>query len=211
MLVRSSLLFLALMLVGCAHEKVPDDRHRFDDAQCWAARFEDPARDGWQKPDEVLRFLAVPDTAKVADIGAATGYFPVRFARAVPKGRVYGVDVETAMVDYLATRAKNEELKNLTAVLAAYDDPKIPEPVDLITVIDTYHHIDERPAYFRRLAASLRPAGRLAIIDFRPGSKMGPREKLSAEVVEAELAQAGYKKLAQGDFLPEQYLLVFGR
>src|SRR3990167_1183974 len=72
-----------------------DAHHRFDDADAWAARFEDPKRDAWQKPDEVIAALALPPDAKVADIGSATGYFPVRFAKALPQGRVFGVDVES--------------------------------------------------------------------------------------------------------------------
>lgn len=188
-----------------------DGNHRFDHAEEWAARFEDPKRDGWQKPDEVLKALALPPDALVADIGSATGYFPVRFARAVPKGQVWGVDIEESMVQYLAARAMKEGLGNLTAVLGAPDDARLPKPVDLITIVDTYHHIQERPAYFTRLAASLKPGGRLAVIDFRPGSKMGPKEKLASSVVEGELAQVGYKKQASFDFLPEQYFVVFAR
>ncbi len=207
----------AFLLAACTHTPHAEDHHhhdashRFEHAEEWAARFEDPKRDEWQTPDEVLKALALPEDALVADIGSATGYFPVRFARAVPKGRVWGVDIETSMVEYLAARATKEGLGNLTAVLGAPDDAKIPLPVDLVTIVDTYHHIQERPAYFTRLAASLKPGGRLAVIDFKPGSKMGPKEKLASSVVESELVQAGYKKVASFDFLPEQYFVVFGR
>jgi cyclopropane fatty-acyl-phospholipid synthase-like methyltransferase len=184
--------------------------HRFERAADWAPRFEDPSRDAWQKPDEVIRALGLPEDARVADIGAATGYFPVRLARALPKGKVVGVDVEPSMVEYLEARAKREGLGNLQAVLAAPDDPRIAGPVDLVLVVDTYHHLADRVAYFRRLAAVFSGAGRLAIIDFRVDSKMGPAEKLAPEVVADELREAGYSPVQVHTFLPEQYFLVFG-
>ncbi|MDP1824008.1 MAG: class I SAM-dependent methyltransferase [Archangium sp.] len=213
------LLLSSLLLLAC--KTTPDHHdanghsaaHRFDDADAWAARFEDPKREAWQKPAEVIAALALAPDAKVADIGSATGYFPVRFAKALPKGRVYGVDVESSMVDYLNKRADQEQLTNLTSHLAEFADAKIPEPVDVILMVNTYHHIEARPAYFAKLAASLRPGGRLAIIDFTRASKMGPgsAEKIPAEQVEAELKEAGYKKVQSFDFLPEQFFLVFGR
>ena len=83
--------------------------HRFADAERWAKRFEDPARDAWQQPDHVLAHLALRPDAKVVDIGAATGYFPVRFAKVVPQGRVYGVDVEPTLVNYLNLRAQRAD------------------------------------------------------------------------------------------------------
>lgn len=212
-----TLLLSSLLLLAC--KTTPDQHdpnghsahHRFDDADAWAARFEDPKREAWQKPAEVIAALALAPDAKVADIGSATGYFPVRFAKALPKGRVYGVDVESSMVDYLNQRADREQLTNLTSHLAEFADAKIPEPVDLILMVNTYHHIEARPAYFKKLTASLKPGGRLAIIDFTRTSKMGPGagEKIPPEQIEAELKEAGYQKVQSFDFLPEQFFVVF--
>ncbi len=185
--------------------------HRFDDPDAWAKAFEDPSRDSWQLPDEVIRALALPPDAAMADLGAATGYFTVRFARVLPRGVVYGVDVESSMVEYLTKRAERERLSNVVPVLASFEDAKLPRPVDLVLIVNTYHHLDQRPAYFQRLLASLAPKGRVAIIDFTKRSKMGPpvEAKLGPEVVEQELTQAGYVKAATFAFLPEQYFLVF--
>lgn len=207
-------LFAALLFLACKHDQHDSEghlAHRFDDADAWAAQFEDPKRDDWQKPQQVIDALALAPDAKVADIGSATGYFPVRVARAVPKGHVYGVDVESSMVEYLNKRAAREEIGNLTSHLAEFADPKIPEPVDVIMVVDTYHHIEARPAYFAKLKTSLRPGGRVIIIDFTRASKMGPgaAEKLPAGQVEAELKEAGYTLLQSHEFLPEQFFLVF--
>lgn len=184
-----------------------------DDPDAWAKAYDDPSRDAWQLPDEVIRALALPPDASLADLGAATGYFTVRFARALPKGTVYGVDVESTMVDFLKKRAAAEHLGNVVPVLAAYDDAKIPAPVDVVLVVDTFHFLEDRPAYFRRLMASLKPSGRVAIIDFTKKSAMGPplEAKVGPEVVEQELVEAGYAKAATFAFLPEQYFLVFQR
>jgi cyclopropane fatty-acyl-phospholipid synthase-like methyltransferase len=156
------------------HRSQPLHQH-FDDAERWAKVFDDPARDAWQKPAEVIRALALAPNATVADIGAGTGYFSVRLARAVPQGRVYAVDVAPSMVEHLKSRADQEKLANMVAQLADVADPRLPRPVDLVILVDTYHHIDDREAYFRKLRASLTPIGRLAIIDFRPDSPVGPR------------------------------------
>jgi SAM-dependent methyltransferase len=205
-----------LLLAACSHAMSPMHHgegmhHRFDDPSAWAARFDDPGRDAWQKPDAVLRALALPVDAKVADVGAATGYFTMRLARAVSSGRVFGVDIEPKMVQYLQDRARKEGLGNVTGVVGGTTSPNLPEAVDLVLIVDTYHHIDDRPAYFRGLARSLRQGGRVAIIDFRRGQPMGPPDehKIPAEQVKAELAEAGYTLVAEHGFLPNQHFLVF--
>jgi cyclopropane fatty-acyl-phospholipid synthase-like methyltransferase len=193
---------------GAHHGAMP---HRFEDAQEWAKRFDDPERDTWQKPDEVITALALPQDAKVADVGSGTGYFAVRLARAVPQGRVYGVDIEPDMARYLGERARREGFSNLEAVLAEPADAKLPEPVDVVLIVDTYHHIGERVAYLRKLGEKLRPGGRVVIIDFRKDSQKGPppQHKLSPEQVREEFEAAGYRQSQAHDFLPDQYFLVF--
>lgn len=183
--------------------------HAFHDAAAWARRFEDPARAAWQMPDSVVALLADRPDLAVADIGSATGYFPVRFARACPKGSVVGADIEPEMVEYLNDRARKEGLQNLVSVLAAPEDPHLPHKMDLIFICDTFHHIDSRVDYFRRLEAQLRPGARIAVVDFRPSSSMGPPHKLAPEVVEQEMNEAGYDLVDHYTFLPEQYFLVF--
>jgi len=202
-------LALALLLLGAACTAPAE--HQFRDAERWARVFDDPARDAWQKPDEVLRALALPPDALVADIGAGTGYFAVRLARALPRGHVWGADVAPDMVRYLAERARREGLTNLTALAAAPDDPRLPRPVDLALVVNTYHHIGARPAYFRRLRPWLRAGGRVAIIDFQPDAPVGPprHARVPAAVVKAEMGEAGYGLVAEHAFLPYQYFLVF--
>jgi predicted methyltransferase len=202
----------AALLAGPAAAQSPHTHaHSFGGAQEWAKVFDDPKRDAWQKPHEVIQALALKPDAVVADIGSGTGYFAVRFAHMVPKGKVYGVDTEPDMVKYLADRAKRERLANLAAVQAVPGDPKLPEKADLVVLVDVYHHIDSRERYFGKLRASLKPGARVAVIDFRMDSPEGPPKaaRIAPEQVKAELKRAGYALEREHAFLPNQYFLVF--
>ena len=186
--------------------------HRFTDAETWAKMFEGPERDAWQKPEAVIKALDLKQDTIIADIGSATGYFPVRFARACPKGRVYGIDIEKNMVDYLNKRAGSENLPNLSAILGQPGDPKLPEPVNLAFICNTYHHIEERQIYFEKLKKNLLAGGRLVIIDFIKGElPVGPPDqmKLSPEEVISELSTPGYHLVQKLEMLPYQYALIF--
>ena len=200
---------------GPAHHGGPGHAmpHRFEDAEKWAARFEAKERDAWQKPDAVVAALALAKDAHVADIGSGTGYFAVRLARAVPEGKVYAVDVEPDMVRYLGERTTKEGLANVENVLGAFDDPKLPAPVDLVFLCDTYHHISDRVPYFQKVREKLRPGGRLAIVDFELGDiPVGPPEqhRISPDALTTELAAAGYERVSlDEETLPYQYVAVF--
>jgi cyclopropane fatty-acyl-phospholipid synthase-like methyltransferase len=185
--------------------------HRFDNPKQLAKRFDDPARDAWQQPDRVIEALGLKRGQAVADIGAGTGYFTVRLAKSEAAPKVYAVDIEPSMVSYLSERAAQEKLNNVVAVQAAADTPNLPEPVDLVLIVDTFHHIGGREAYFRRLAKSLKPGGRVAIVDFRPDSPEGPPKefRFTPEQIKSEMSKAGYTLSAQHDFLPRQHFLVF--
>jgi SAM-dependent methyltransferase len=193
------------------HGQEPGYHHSFGNAETWAKEFDDPARDAWQKPDEILDALQFARTVSVADIGAGTGYFSARIAKRVPDGKVFAVDIEPDMVRYLGERAHRERLHVLQPVQASADSPKLPEPVDVALVVDTYHHIDDRIAYFSRLKSSLRSGGRLAIVDFKIDAPEGPppEHRIPPEKVRAELEQAGYRLVTTHEFLPRQYFLVF--
>lgn len=194
-----------------AREQSGHQVHSFDNAESWAKQFDDPARDAWQKPAEVIAALKLAPGAFVADVGAGTGYFTTRLARALPSGKVYAVDAEPDMVRYLKERAAREKLPNITAVLAGESDARIPERVDTILIVDTYHHLPQRVDYFTQLRKSLKPKGRLVIIDFRDDSPVGPprRFRIPPDHVIQELAKAGYRLTASPEFLPYQYLLIF--
>ena len=205
------LLVGAVFPLMAAAQSPHSHQHSFGNAQKWAQVFDDPARDAWQKPHEVIQALKLKPDAVIADIGSGTGYFAARLARMLPQGRVYGVDTEPGMVQYLADRAKREGLKNITAVQAKPGVPALPEKTDLILLVDVYHHIDSRESYFRTLQQSLKTGGRLAIIDFRLDSPNGPPRaaRIAPEQVNSELLRAGYMLDEEHGFLPNQYFLVF--
>ena len=211
-MIRNTLLAAALALAGAAAAQSPHThQHSFGDAEKWSQVFDDPKRDEWQKPHQVIRALALEPDAAVADIGAGTGYFAARLANMLPKGTVYAVDLEPDMVKYLGERAKREGLRNLKPVAGGADDARLPGKVDLVLLVDVYHHIENRERYFRKLADSLKAGGRLAVIDFRLDSPEGPpkRARVAPERVKAELAAAGYRLVEEHRFLPRQYFLVF--
>ena len=184
--------------------------HRFDDAERWAKSFDDPARDAWQLPDRVVDALAIRSGQVVADVGAGTGYFTVRLARAAAL-KVFAVDIEPSMVAYVRKRAAREGIKNVVAVQATSDRTNLPEPVDLVLIVDTYHHIPRRVAYFTELRKLLKPSGRVAIVDFRKGAPEGPPEefRFTPEQISEELGKAGFVLQKQLDFLPRQNFLVY--
>ena len=209
---RFAILLGLALCTGLAQSQSPHThRHSFSDAERWAHVLDDPARDAWQKPHEVIEALALPENARVADLGAGTGYFSARLARMVPGGKVYAADIEPDMVRYLGERAQREGFKNLVPVQSAPTDPRLPEKVDLILLVDVYHHIDGRSEYFRRLRDALRPGGRIAIVDFRLDAPEGPprSSRIPPEQVKAEMQAAGYAPAGTHDFLPQQYFLIF--
>ena len=213
---RIGALWLAAGLAACAHSSqhaAHSDHfeHRFEDAGTWAATFDDPARDAWQMPERVIEALELRPGQRVADLGAGTGYFSVRLANAPAQPKVYAVDIEPSMVEYVQRRAHDAGLSNVVAVQASPDRSNLPEPVDLVLIVDTYHHIPDRVAYFARLRALLRPSGRIAIVDFRKGAPSGPPEeyRFTPAQIGDELGKAGFHLEAQHDFLPRQIFLIY--
>jgi cyclopropane fatty-acyl-phospholipid synthase-like methyltransferase len=191
-----------------AHGAMP---HRFEDPQKWSAVFDDPARDAWQKPAEVVEALGLRPGDRVADVGAGTGYFSLPLARAVPRGRVFAVDLEPAMARHVEHRAREAGLSNVRGVVATAASPQLPEKVDLVLIVNTYHHLEDRLSYFDALREQLRPGGRVAIVDFTMDSPHGPppEHRVTDHQVKAEMVAAGYPTVTEPLRLPHQYLLVF--
>jgi len=205
---------LAVQAIAQQHQPQPRPdhmQHRFDDPARFSKAFDDPAREAWQMPARVIEALGLKSGMSVADIGAGTGYFSMRLAKAASGPTVFAVDIEPAMVEHLKSRALSEHLKNVVPVLAGANSPNLPEPVDVVLVVDTYHHLPNRSAYFRELRKSLTPSGRVAIIDFRKDSPDGPpvEFRFTPEQIEAEMRDAGFRVEATHDFLPRQIFLVF--
>lgn len=172
-------------------------------------------RDRDQQPERVLAALKLKPGDHVADLGAGGGYFTFRFADAVgPTGRVYAIDVDPDMIDYLRTRAAQEGYANVEVIAAAADNPGLaPGSIDLLFTCNTYHHLEDRTAYFQRAAAALRPGGRVAIIDMNGSGWFSwlSGHGTSADTIRAEMTAAGYRLVEQPDFLQQQSFLIFER
>jgi ubiquinone/menaquinone biosynthesis C-methylase UbiE len=176
--------------------------------------YESGDRGEWQQVDAVIEALDLPDGARVADLGAGSGYFTRPLARAVaPDGKVWAVDVDAEMLEHLRERLDEEGIENVEIVLGEYTDPKLPDGgIDLVFSSNTFHHIQDRPAYFRDLKRDLAPGGRVALIDY-DGSK-GLFVKIVGHYVERDevlgaMEQAGYRLDADHTFLDRQSFLVF--
>ena len=187
--------------------------HEFKDAARWAEMFDSPERHEWQLPGKVMRVVGVEEGESVADLGAGTGYFTQVLSVAVgSRGRVWAVDIEPEMLAHIEKRTDLGPAKVVT-VLAAPDDPKLPAgEVDLVLVVDTWHHLDRRLDYLARLQKTLTERGRVAIIDWHAGElPVGPPPgaKLPREAVIAEFTKAGWRLETESVVLPYQYLLVF--
>jgi arsenite methyltransferase len=194
------------LLVAAASGQVPHQHHPPSSDE-YAKVLEDPSRDEWQKPHDVIVALNLKATDGVADIGAGTGYFARRFANHA--GKVYAVDIDEKL---LAIAAKNAP-PSLQTILSVPDDPRLlPQSVDVVFFCDVLHHIESRPAYYAKLAKALKPGGRIVVIDFyKKDLPVGPPPsmKLSEQEVAAELNQAGFVVAQQLDILPYQYFVVF--
>ncbi len=200
------------LAVACAHQHGPQV-HGFKDIDRWVEVFEAPSRQEWQKPDEVVRALNLQAGNAVADIGAGTGYFTRRFAEAVgPGGRALGLDIEPGMVEYMRRDAESLGTASYESRVVEPGDPGLdPGSVDLVFICNTYHHLEGRVEYLKRLAPALKPGGRVVIVDFyKRALPLGPsRGKLSEADVKHEFRQAGYRLSQAHHFLPFQYFFEF--
>ncbi len=168
----------------------------------------------WQRPTDLVAALDIERGQRVADLGAGKGYFIPYLQDAVgPGGVVFAVDVEADKTAALEERFPDAPVQ---VILGGYDDPKLPDrSVDLILVVNTYHHIDDRTAYFAKLKSDLAPGGRVAIVELdRELSGLlalfFPEDHASTlGNVRAEMRAAGYRELEVKEMLPIQFVVVF--
>jgi ubiquinone/menaquinone biosynthesis C-methylase UbiE len=204
-----TLFLLAATGSGLLWAQVEHQHHPPASAEEYARVLEDPSRDAWQKPHEVVMALNLRSSDAIADIGAGSGYFARRFAHHA--GKVLAVDIDPQLLEMI----RKEAPANLETVLASPEDPHLaPASVDIIFLCDVLHHIENRPAYYAKLAAALKPGGRVVIVDFHKRElPVGPPPamKLAQEEVVAELGRAGFRLTRSLDTLPYQYFLFFER
>jgi ubiquinone/menaquinone biosynthesis C-methylase UbiE len=179
----------------------------------WLVR---PERQSEEHPDEALDALKIPKGATVADVGAGVGYFTWRLAERVgPSGVVYGEDIQQAMLDQLRKNMQARHITNVREVLGGIDDPKLPkDSVDLIILVDVYHEFSEPEKMLDRMRESLKPNGRLVLLEYRgedPKVPIKPEHKMTLKQVRAEVEPEGYRFDESIEVLPEQHIIVFRR
>jgi arsenite methyltransferase len=195
-----ALLCVSLWFAGCAE---------------WGYRhMNDPARDAWQKPKQIVERLDIEPGARVADLGAGGGYFTWYLAEAVgPQGKVYAVEIDETALAIIEKEMKSRRVTNVVPIRAEPDDARLPEPVDLVFSCDTYHHMEDRIAYFRSLARYLKHDGKVAILDFYAegffSGLLG--HGTTKEEVRREMESAGYRLAADYDLVDRQHFQIFSR
>lgn len=186
----------------------------------WEKTLESPGRAATQKVDEVLSDLSLKPGMIVADIGAGSGFFSRPLAKAVgPNGKVYAVDIQQGLLDYINKRDAEESIHNIQTVLGEFDDPKIPaRNVDLAFINDVLHHIEHRAAYLKALGAYIKPGGRVAIIEMnKDDPNTGHKNQPELLVARAEILQwmsdAGFKLAEEhSDLFPgAKWFLIFAK
>lgn len=208
------LLLVSLSVPALAQHHEGHHRHDFKDVSRWIARFEEPSRTVWQKPEAVVEFLKLQPGQRVADIGAGSGYFTRRFAEVVgPQGKALAVEIEKGFFPYIQQTAEELGLDNLVTHLARPDDPLLEEgSLDMIFICDTLHHIENREPYYQKLHQALKPGGRLVVVDFFKNRDIpvgpGPKMRLSWSRVKWEMERAGFSPQVEMGLLPYQYIVV---
>lgn len=193
----------------------PHDLKPFEEVEKYIAFLERKDRAEWQKPDAVVKALGLQGNEVLVDVGAGSGYFSLRFAKALPKGRVFALDTQAEMVRHVHHRAIRERVSNVQGQVIKPDDPAIPSAADIVFICDVLHHVQDRPAWLKKLGAQMPNGAKLVLIEFKTGKlPEGPPEQLKIpkdELVEL-CKDAGFKlEEDKSNLLPYQEFLVFAR
>jgi len=205
--------FVILALADEAAPRVPAPVMTFHGAD-WLER---PEREQEEKPDEVIKVMGLKPGDVVADIGCGTGYFSRRMAKAVaPEGKVYGVEIQPEFLEMLKSKCADEKITNIVPVLGAENDPKLPkESVDWMLLVDVYHEFQQPQPMLARMRESLKPAGKIALLEYRgegdTARHIKAEHRMTVKQVLAEWNAAGFELVDLQEFLPAQHLFVFQR
>jgi predicted methyltransferase len=180
---------------------------------------EAPDRDQWQRPDQIMDALLIAEGSVVAEIGAGGGWFSSWLSRRVgPNGLVFAEDIQPLMIDAIERRIERENLRNVRPELGTANDPHLPAgQVNAALIVEVFREMEIPPAdpvrLLGRVAESLRPDGRIGVVDFNPGDGgPGPArdQRVDPETVIAAASAAGLRLVARDPHVnPFQYLLVF--
>ena len=215
------LLLLPLLLFSTAvgaQDAIKRDQHQMhelhNDPKSYIGVLEDPKRDEYQKPHEVLTALNIKPGEVIADIGAGSGYFTFRLAHFVgDKGKIYAVDISPDMIRHINRRIRETKSTNVIALLADPDDPLLPDAsVNRFFFSESWHHIENQIKYLALIKKMLKPGGQVVMIDFhKKDLPVGPplQMKIAREDLIKQLEANGFRLTKEHTFLPYQYFLVF--
>ncbi len=214
-----SVLSLGLVSVSLyaqdAVKRDPHQMHRLHrDPMSYIRSLEDPKRDAYQKPHEVLTALNIKPGEVIADIGAGSGYFTFRLSHIDgDKGKDYAVDVSPDMVRHVNRRIRDTVTTNVVTILADPDDPLLPDhSIDRFFICDVWHHIEHQTKYLALMKRMLKAGGEIVMIDFHKKElPFGPpmQMKIARESLIKQMESNGFKLSKEHTFLPYQYFLVF--
>ena len=191
----------------------PHDLKPFKEVEKYIEFLERPDRRRWQKPDEVVSVLGLRGDETVVDLGAGSGYFTFRFAKALPRGRVVALDVQPEMARHIHHKAMSEDVSNVEVQVADPNAPKLPPGADVVFICDVLHHVQQRSQWLKSLHAQMRSGSRLVLVEFKAGKlPEGPPEaiKVPKAVLVALVQEAGFRlKRDEAKVLPYQEYLIF--
>ncbi len=173
-----------------------------------------PEREKEEHCQKLLAALQLRAGQTVCDFGCGNGFYALRLARHVaPRGTVLAVDIQQEMLDLLAERAADAGVTNITPVRATAEDPRLPRgSLDLVLMIDVYHELSDPESVLRDVRQSLKPRGRLVLVEFRaedPSVPIKPLHKMSKKQILKELVPNGFRLTRQFDDLPWQHVMFF--
>jgi arsenite methyltransferase len=183
------------------------------DPEAYAKTLEGAARVARMQVPRVIETLVIPPGSRVADIGAGSGLFSRPIAQHLGRaGVLYAVDIDPGLLKIIDRRAKEESLTNIRTILAATDDPKLPEQVDLAFICDALHHIGNQGTYFKTLAKYIKPGGRIAVIDFSETWPIG-HEKMRYSVADLDgwMKAIGFTQTGSHSYLDNSFFVIYRR
>ena len=194
---------------GAAHKH----KKPFGNTEKYIDFLERETRVAWQKPGAVVGTLNLKGEEKIADIGAGSGYFSLRFASALPRGRVYAIDVDPAMIHHIRHRVMADSIDNVEVILASPDDPTVPKDSEIVFICDVLHHVENKSQWLKKIHGEVKKGSRLILIEYKEGDlPEGPPEwmKMSPQEVTSNALGAGFTHVStDNDLLPYQTMFVF--
>lgn len=187
-------------------------KHAFTDPADRAKKWNDPERDKWQRPDEIVAALVLKPGATVADIGAGTGYMVAHLSKAVGEsGTIIAIDASPQMIEYLSKRSADLGPAKIVPRKVGSDDPELQtESVDGVLTLDTWHHVKGQEAYAKKVHEALKRGGRFVVVEYEVDAEVGPPKEMRLEpaTVKKQLEAAGFRVEIVRESMPRHYMVV---